>query len=453
MRFTTWLSSFLLLALHATAAPAADDNSVHRDDLTAWLEADRDAEPPWSDGTVLKEEELEALRPFVPPGVLEEHQFPGARFTIQATRDYPDHTSYQKATLQFSAQTSIGPDGELENYVAGLPFSIERIEAAPPDQGGLMVGWNTVYRWQYRGFQTDPVSMHFLSPGEEEGSGGDPMAPNPGGVDDVLLGGGKVERLLSMVYRRVYFRHLATLADQDYELRNAGGEGLLYKDSAEIIAPFDMKGTRFVIERSNDAHEEDQVNSYLPTQRRVRRLSAKEKADSFLGTELNFDDFEGFTGRVLDYNWTYIGRKRIFTVVDSQQRPRPRHYGPKSRVPLDHWQLRDCLVVEQRPRWEGHPYGSRLIFVDPQTYNIGTTLIFDREGALLKTLQVVYQWPGGEDAQAAPESVVSHLRSMAMINVQTNVTSIAVGGETTFVPLSVSQVRRLFSVSSLTGGR
>ena len=102
-----------------------------------------------------------------------------------------------------------------------------------------------------------------------------------------------------------------------------------------------------MIERSDDAREEDQVYSYLPTQRRVRRISPVERADRFLGSELNFDDFEGFSGRVLDYHWTYLGRRRVFVGVDAAS-PRVRYYGPRSRVPLDRWQLRDCLVVEQR---------------------------------------------------------------------------------------------------------
>ena len=449
MRTPTWLPwLFLLLA----TPPATAAEPTHRDDVTAWLEAGREAEaPPWSDGTVLRGEELLALRPFLPPGHFEEQRFAGARFAIQGARDYPSHASYQQATQQFSSQTSLGPGGELENYVAGRPFSIERIEAAPPEQGGLMVAWNRIYRWQHYGYRSSAINMYYMRPeaGDREG---DPLAPNGAADNGDLLGGGRVERIISQFYQRVYLRHLAMLPDQDYTLRNAGGEGLFYKDFLEITAPFDMKDTRFVIERSDDAREEDQVNSYLPTQRRVRRISPKERADRFLGSELNFDDFEGFSGRVLDYHWTYLGRRRVFAVVDSEN-PRVRYYGPRSRVPLDRWQLRDCLVVEQRSRWEGHPYGSKLLFLDAETYNLGSALVFDRQGVLWKANYVIYQWPGGEDANAPPEKTVAHWRSTTMVNFRSGAATVAVGGPTETPAMSSRDVRRLFSVSNLTGGR
>ena len=442
----------LLLLLFLAAPAAASADPIHRDDVMAWLEAGREAEPPaWADGTVLRGEELEAVRAFLPPGFFEEQRFAGARFAIQATGDYPSHPSYRQATQQFSAQTTLGPGGEIENYVAGLPFSTARIEAAPPERAGLMVAWNQVYRWQHYGYRSSGIDMYYLRPdsGDPEG---DPMAPNPAADNGDLLGGGQVERVISQHYQRVYLRHLAMLPDRDYALRGAGAAGLFYKDYLEITGPFDMKDTRFVIERSDDAREEDQVYSYLPTQRRVRRISSKERADRFLGSELNFDDFEGFSGRVLDYDWSYLGRRRVFAVVDSAN-PRVRYYGPRSRVPLDRWQLRDCLVVELRSRWEGHPYGSKLLFLDAQTYNLGIALVFGRDGTLFKINYVVYQWPEAADADAPPEYTVLRWRSTAMVNFRSGTATVAVGGPTDTPAVSARDVRRLFSISNLTGGR
>ena len=53
-----------------------------------------------------------------------------------------------------------------------------------------------------------------------------------------------------------------------------------------------------MVERSLDPTEEDQVSSYLPRERRVRRLSAEERADKFMGSNFTLDDFEAFSGRV-----------------------------------------------------------------------------------------------------------------------------------------------------------
>ena len=70
---------------------------------------------------------------------------------------------------------------------------------------------------------------------------------------------------------------------------------LLYKEFIEVFSPYDMAGLKFVIERPIDQYKGDQVNS-ISHERRVRRLSAKERADSYIGTNWTLDDFEGFSG-------------------------------------------------------------------------------------------------------------------------------------------------------------
>ena len=118
-----------------------------------------------------------------------------------------------------------------------------------------------------------------------------------------------MDRHLSMTYHRVYLSKLSNLPDQGYRMDVAGSDELLYKEHMELLSPFDVAGMQFVIERPLDQRLGDQVNSYLPSERRVRRLSAKERADSFMGTVWSMDDFEGFSGLVTDNTWTLIGAR------------------------------------------------------------------------------------------------------------------------------------------------
>ena len=69
----------------------------------------------------------------------------GMRMKIVPTDhiDYP--TPYKNATEKYSAQVSLGSDGELHNYVAGLPFPL--IETNDP-QAALKVMWNFAFRPQ-----------------------------------------------------------------------------------------------------------------------------------------------------------------------------------------------------------------------------------------------------------------------------------------------------------------
>ena len=309
-----------------------------------------------------------------------------------------------------------------------------------------MIAWNLVRRWQHTGYRSKGIHMTYISPGERGGRNSI--------VDSVLQGGGNVERHLQQFYQRVYLSHLATLPNNDYTLPVSDAKTHYYKEFMEFTDPFDMRGSMFVIERSLDPYERDQVNSYLPTERRIRRLSPKERADRFLGSEFTLDDFEGFSGRVLDYDWTFLGEKTILQVSDAKN-PLPKMSGPGSRIPNDRWELRPTWVIEQRPHLEGHPYGRKILFVDKQTYNAGMAVIFDRDDRLLKILNVMFYWPyeGPAPAGAPPEKTVTHWFCSTIINMQSGISTVTWAEETDVPKVTASTVRRLFSVSSLTGGR
>ena len=53
------------------------------------------------------------------------------------------------------------------------------------------------------------------------------------------------------------------------------------------------------------------ITLYLGFQRRVRRLAQGQVTDSFLGSDLMIEDFEGYNGRVSDMKWTYKGTKNV----------------------------------------------------------------------------------------------------------------------------------------------
>ena len=306
------------------ATPFAAD--VTRDDVAVWLGQTVVVDAPVA-GTTVGIDDLASLKPWIPPGYFEEFEFPDVVVEIQETADYQDHPSYLAATEHFKGQAAIGTDGRLENYTAGRPFSPQQITGADPQTGGYMLAWNQIHRWQYYGYQVDELTMAYVG----SSTGRVPLEPKAG-----LDGGGSLDRILTQSYHRVYLNKLAMLADQGYRVDVPDSETRFFKDYIEFLDPFNIKGTKFVIERMLDPHADDQVNTYLPTERRVRRVSAQERADSFMGSNGTLDDFEGFSGRVLDYRWTYLGRKPILYVVDSKQEAQ-RTFGPFSRLTNDRW--------------------------------------------------------------------------------------------------------------------
>jgi len=436
-----WLAACGLM-LAAQSACASDKTYA---DLTAWLEAHADAP---SDGLapgIYGRDRLNEFVPYLPPGYYEEFDFDGVAIEVTATQRLPAHRSYDAATARFAGQATIGANGELENHTAGLPFAPSLIDQAPPEQAGYMAAWNHIYRWQHYGFR-NPNSLISYIEATADGTAG---TLTPG-----LEGGGTVVRHMTMDFHRVYLARLAMLPEQDYRLGLDDAERLFWKDYPALLDPHDVAGTRLVVERALDPNQNDIVNSYLPTERRVRRLSAKERADRWMGSSFTLDDFEAFSGRVMDYTWTFLARKVIPHVVDSRE-PAVRFFGPLSSVPHDRWQLRPCFVVEGVPRWDGHPYGRRVTFFDAETFSVALVMVFDRGDSLWKIFYPVYQRdPRGNEPAAPPEYTINLWRASIGIDLDNRTTSIARATVPTTSPvMDASQVKNLFSISNLTGGR
>lgn len=429
--WTVLFSSFLVTPCGA---------EITRETIGAWIHTVPYADPPVA-GATIGIDELDQLRPFIAPGYIEEFNFPEVTIEIQKTSSYQPHSTYVSATERFSGQSKIGADGVLEDYTAGRPFSDHQIAASVPKVAGFMVAWNQIHRWQHYGYATKEFTLAYISP-----TGGDIPAKPKEGLD----GGGHVTRFLVQKYQRVYISHLPMLADQGYRVQVTDSERLLFKDYIEFLEPFNVKGTKFIVERSIDPYEDDTVNSYLPTERRVRRLSAKERADSFMGSDSTLDDFDGFSGRVMDYKWTYLGKRQVLDVIDSKHEA-TRNFGPYSRVPNDRWQLRDCHVVELHSVWDGHPYRSRVMFIDDETYHVAVTLVFNRDNVLWRIMDPIYK--AASNVDSIEDSVYVFLGHNITDRIGNTATIVRARTETTHPTMTPERIKRIFSVSSLTSGQ
>jgi hypothetical protein len=372
---------FLLFNTHVESKTLATHADVLR-----WLQATMDAPPLFREGDILTQTDLEKIRPFLPPGYIDEFNFPGVEFQVSPSGNYAPHPVYLAATEQYLNQARLAADGALENYVAGRPFAQTQISSADP-QSGLKAVWNFTHRWKFYGMQVQRYLGALLAKGGA-------ASPLPGFPADLVQGGGAVERYLVALYRQAYHSHLAQLPRSNYTLPLAGAGAFEYKHYLEFLEPYDVRGSRFLVYRYDDPRRQDDAWSYLPQLRRVRRLSLNERDDPIAGTEMTLDDFTGFLGRVLDHHWKFLGQKTILHVMNSRH-PYARFYGPNGWLPNDRWELRPCIVVEQTPLSE-RTYGSKIFFWDAQTYETVLVLIFDRQGQLWKVNHLLHGW--SEDA-------------------------------------------------------
>lgn len=436
---------FSLCAASALFSAAAHAEPVTRASIEAWLAAPAPASLP-APGTTVSGADVESLRALILPGYFEYVLASGVPIDIEATGDFAPAAEFLAVTAANAGRATLRAEGGMDGYVAGQPFDAKQIEAAPPEQAGYMVGWNNVHRWQYYGYHVSALDMIFVT-ATAPGSHGTLMAG--------MEGGGNAERSMVQDYHRVYLNHLAMLPGQDYRVKADDADKRFFKDYISFTAPFDVKGTTFVVERSLDPNEEDQVSSYLPKERRVRRLSAQERADKFMGTNWTLDDFEAFSGRVMDYEWVYRGRKPILHVTNSRE-PALRFGGEQSNVPIDRWQVRDCFVVELKPRWKDHPVASKYLFVDSQTWNGLAAIVVDRQDRGWRYFMPFYQWAEADTStpQRTWETSVLRWRGALGVDLIENSTSIARASVPTEIPtMTDKQIERKFSISNLSGGR
>ena len=440
---------FLFVGLLVWTGPtwAQDERrAMTRDTLLQWVAQHKQAQPDFQPGTTLTFDELEKVRPFIPPGYFEEFQFPEVTFKITPTGDYTPRKDYLEATEKYASQTRLAQDGSLEGFVAGQPFPADQLDPSDPTSG-LKVGWNFNFRWQHYGIKVGNFATIMIKPGGTHGA-------LPGLPEDITQGSGTVERVLLQRYQRVYHSHLAMLREQNYTLPVPGAEQFEWKDVNEFTDPYEMRGLRILIQRSSDPHQADQAWTYVPSLRKVRRVSAEEKADSFQGSDTTLDDFFGFSGRVLDYAWTFHGWKDILHVMNTQY-AYARYYGPNSRVPLGRWELRKTLVVELVPNRTNHPYSSKILFLDTQTYRAVAGIAFDQEGKLWKVWGMQYGW--SEDALNHPEMnkgmQVSRYLGVAAIDVKTGQASLFPSFDMGYPDADLEEVQTMYDVNRLTEGR
>ena len=438
---------FVGLLVWAGPSWAQDErNAMTRETVLQWTQQYTDARPDFQHGETLGLSDMEKLRPFLPPGYFEEFQFPEVTFDISPPGDYPPRTDYLAATEKFAGQTQLAEDGSLRNYTAGQPFPAGQLDPAD-STAGLKVGWNFNFRWQHYGIKVGNFATIMIKPGGTHGA----LSGLP---EDMIQPGGTVERVLLQRYQRVYYSHLSMLPEQNYTLPIDDAAEFEWKDVTDFTDPYEMRGLRMLIQRSSDPHRADQAWTYVPSLRKVRRVSAEEKADSFQGSDTTLDDFFGFSGRVLDYDWTFHGWKDVLHIMNSPH-AYARYYGPAGRAPLGPWELRKAMLVELKPKRTNHPYSSKFLFIDAQTYRVVSGMAFNQEGTLWKVWGVQNSW--SEDAQHLPEmntgAHVSRYLGVTVVDVKTGQASLFPTLDMGYPEVDVEEVLSLYDVNKLTEGR
>lgn len=161
-----------------------------------------------------------------------------------------------------------------------------------------------------------------------------------------------------------------------------------------FLSPRDIAGqvqqaTYFV-----DPERADQLYLYIPSLRRVRKLSATDSQDPVAGQDVIYDDNEGFMQKLSPTRYPYkteILQETEFLVPFVEDGS---EYVASKGVEYKglKFQRRPIYVVQMTQLDPNYVYSKRILYIDRETFNHYMQVNFDQKGRLYRTGWAIYAW-------------------------------------------------------------
>lgn len=131
---------------------------------------------------------------------------------------------------------------------------------------------------------------------------------------------------------------------------------------------------------------------YVPTMRRILRMTFGTRGDSWNATDFLYEDVNGYLGAAEWMNWKLAGKKTMLlpvysgvpltkNVKDAFDVDAWPHWNPKAN-----WQPRPVYVLEVTPKIPDYPYTRMTLLVDAETFAVPYKEAYDKKGELWKII-------------------------------------------------------------------
>jgi hypothetical protein len=312
----------------------------------------------------------------------------GYRFQLKERRPRKSPKEYLAATERYSDQVRLGPNGELVNYVAGLPFpNISPNES----QAGLKLAWNFARRWAGDDFKegggtvTGKATSHTI---EKDGS----------------------ERKSEVIRHEIRTRGRVTL---DPKSVIPGYEHIDWMIVRADEYPRDTSGTTTLETRYIDPNRDDDLYIYVPSIRRVRRAPPIQRCATLAPTEFTFDDVNSFNGKVTNFNFKALGNARMLGNLSQRDVPFERRKG--DYLPLtEGWEIINTFALEITTKDPDYCYPKKILYIDQLTYHAVWVLVLDAKGSLWKeqfNLYTPVKLADGQDVISSAAPVIVNVQN------------------------------------------
>jgi hypothetical protein len=282
----------------------------------------------------------------------------GHTIQIKAPKTYRHLKEYTDATEAHASKVRLGANGELIGYVAGQPFP--KLDLKDP-QIGQKLAWNFFWRWL----------------GDDYKTGG---AVKGGKIIRSAIEKDGAERRADLVS---YFLFPRTRYNLDPKPAIPGYEHIDYMQLRVDSYPRDAAGTTTLEIRYGDPKRADDLYIYIPSIRRIRRATTTQRCQTLAPSEFNLDDINSFNGKITDFDYKFLGEKKMLANLSQEDFPFKRKQG--DYLPLEEkWEVVDTYVLEVTPKDSGYCYPRKVLHLNKVTFDTHWTLIWDKRGAYWK---------------------------------------------------------------------
>ena len=327
-------------------------------------------------GDLITPDQASAVADLVSPGNLVLVR-QGMRMKIVPTERLEWPPPYKSATEKYSPQVRLDDKGNLQNYVAGLPFPLL-------DPNDPQVASKVVWNFSYRPAGTDDVDVRNVETVSRHDH------------DDIP---GQPTMHITTAHVSTYNNVGRTEVQPIPTDPNADLTGIRYRFGAfPVLEPATIRGIGYMRFRYRDPMTEDNIWWYFPGARRVRRSRADAQSDATNTNNIDPDSYSGFAAKVEDFNYRLLGVRPMLAVAHAANLPaQPCEFDNYRTICPENWEMRRLYIVEATEKplsWHqsigtsGLSIPRRILYIDSEGWFIAASDQYSKDGALWKTLAI-----------------------------------------------------------------
>ena len=276
----------------------------------------------------------------------------GFHFTIVPYRPVQESKGFIEATEKYNSQVKVDENGIITNIaeIAGRPFLEPKT--------GLEIMWN--FELNNHG---DTYNYRKYTPN---------INPKT-----------RTERMADQEYWEFYFINRTELDPKPALPVKKNKKEYRRGMFMTMFLPAEFLNTRMYTLRHIDQAKQDVTYLWYNQFRRIRRLSTNQRTDSIDGSDLIYDDEYLWDGQLTRNNYTFKGKKDLLCSRNESLVGTTRTAG-QGMLNGHKFERCNMYVVEAINKDPNYIYSKRVLYIDPETYYIMWTEIYDEKGRFWK---------------------------------------------------------------------